>query len=78
MKRILISALVGMLIGLVLGTMLGQKLSPTQEQVVDFVGKQNVKEMAAFNKKLMAQWGLQIMQPQLVNSAPPASAEPPK
>jgi hypothetical protein len=78
MKRILISAVVGMAIGLVLGVMLGHKLPPTQEQVVEFVGQQNVRDMAAFNKKLMMQWGMQVYQPQVLPTAPPVPIEPPK
>ena len=72
MKRILISAVVGMVIGLVLGTMLGHKLSPTREQVLEFIGHQSLSELSAFNKKLMGQWGLQVYQPQVVPTLPPS------
>jgi hypothetical protein len=78
MKRILISAVVGLVLGLVFGAVLGHKLPPTREQVVDFIGHQSLSELAAFNKDLMTQWGLQVYQPQLVRTAPPLSNEPAK
>ncbi len=75
MKRILISAAVGIVIGLVLGVMAGHKMQPNRDQVVDFIGHQSLRELAEFNKDLLAQWGLQVYQPQMVRSAP---SEPPK
>jgi hypothetical protein len=75
MKRILISAVVGIMIGLVLGVMAGHKMQPNREQVVDFIGHQSLRELAEFNKDLLAQWGLQVYQPQMVRSAP---TDPPK
>jgi hypothetical protein len=70
MKRILISAAVGIVVGLVLGVMAGHKIQPSREQVVDFIGHQSLSDLAAFNKDLMTQWGLQVYQPQVVRTAP--------
>jgi hypothetical protein len=78
MKRILISAVVGLAIGLVLGAILGHKLPPTREQVVDHIGHLSLSELAVFNKDLMAMWGLQVYQPQIVRTAPPLPTDTPK
>jgi xanthine/uracil permease len=72
MKRILISVMVGMVIGLVLGTVLGHKvLPPTPEQVVDHISHMSFPELAAFNRKLTAQSGLQVYQTQILPPTAP-------
>jgi len=76
MKRILVSAIVGVVIGVVLGVMLGHKLSPTREQVVEFIGHQSLSELSGFNKRLMDQWGLQVYQPQVIPSGTSAPTVP--
>jgi hypothetical protein len=76
MKRILISAIVGLLIGLVLGVMLGHKLQPNHDQAVDLISHLSFPELAAFNKKLVAQSGLQVYQTQMVPPTPAIPAAP--
>jgi hypothetical protein len=76
MKRILISVIVGMVIGLVLGVMLGHKLEPTPEQVVDHISHLSFPELAAFNKRLVAQSGLQVYQTQAIPAAPTLPSAP--
>jgi hypothetical protein len=66
MRRILITLMVGMALGLALGIMLGRKLPPTEAQVVDHISHLSFPEMAAFNKKLAAQAGLQVYQSQIL------------
>ena len=78
MKRILISAVVGLVIGLVLGGIAGHKLPPTNAQVLAHIGHLSLSELATFNKDLMAQWGLQVYQPQMVQPAPLPPIEAPK
>ncbi len=86
MKRILVSTIVGLLIGLVLGVMLGHRLQPTPDQAVDLISHLSFPELAAFNKKLVAQSGLQVYQTQMIPPTPamqtvpgaPAGPTPPK
>jgi hypothetical protein len=78
MKRILISLIVGLVAGLVLGAMLGHKLQPTEEQVVDHISHLSFPELAAFNKKLTAQSGLQVYQTQILPPTPPIPVAPAK
>jgi hypothetical protein len=77
MKRILITFLVGLLAGLVLGTMLGHKLQPTEDQVVEFISHMSFPELAAFNKRLSSQAGLQVFQTQILPTAPAAGPSVP-
>ena len=76
MKRILISAIVGLLIGLVLGVMMGHRLQPNPDQVVDLISHFSFPELAAFNKELVAQSGLQVYQTQMIPSSPAIPAAP--
>jgi xanthine/uracil permease len=72
MKRILVSVTVGLVVGLILGVMMGRKLRPTQDQVIDHISHLSFPELAAFNKKLTAQAGMQIYQTQILPAVPPA------
>ncbi len=76
MKRILVTLVVGLVIGLVLGVMLGRKLQPSDEQVVDRISHLSFPELAAFNKRLSQQAGLQVYQTQMLPSAPPMPVSP--
>jgi hypothetical protein len=71
MKRILITLTVGLVVGLIAGVMMGRKLRPTEDQVVEHISHLSFPELAAFNKKLTAQSGLQVYQTQILPTPAP-------
>ncbi len=79
MKRILIILAAGMVVGLVLGAMMGRRwFPPTEDQMVDQISHLSFPQLAAFNKKLAAQAGLQVYQTQILAPTPASQPVPAK
>jgi len=60
MKRLLITAVVSLLVGLIGGLILGRRLSPTREQVADYLTNLSMSEFTEFAKRMNNKFGFPV------------------